>query len=151
MENKTQNPDLVDVLVSISCLKDELAELGTDPTPRMIRWGLSVIDLQGNGRNVRRGLSGKTQEQQWARVRAYLSPKALNILKGILETLQEDLGKQLTIGEIETCHLPTQDPGSLEGLQRVSARADSPIDLQTRLSEVAAALGKDGETGPVCD
>lgn len=151
MENQILSLDLGDVLTAIECIRRELRDLGTDPTPRMVTWGLLVVRRQyPNSAIFRPSFEKLPIEQRWARVRAYLSPSALRTLEGNLKELQRSRGKQLTL-EVETRHLPTSNTGGLESLQRVSARSDSPLDLQTGLPEVTAALGKDGEAGSVCD
>lgn len=118
MENRTPSLDLSDLLCSIECLRREMRDTATDPTPRMIHWGRLVLRRTHPTLTFKPGFEQLPLEQRWARVRAHLSPQLLKALLVNLRELQEK---------------------------------NRPIDLRTRLPETAAALGKDGETGSVCD
>jgi hypothetical protein len=101
VENQILSPDLGDLLTSIECIKRELTDLGTDPTPRIVAWGLLVLRRQyPHSAIFKPSFEDLPLQQQWARVRAYLSPSALRTLEGNLKELQRSLGKQLTL-EVE--------------------------------------------------
>ena len=90
--------DCTDALALISAYRDFLSASGNNITPRLIAWGLKVIEREkGSTGYVRRNWEELSQEERWRRVRAFLSGKALNVLAGHLEQEYGQPAEQLSL------------------------------------------------------
>lgn len=90
--------DCTDALARISAYQASLNSLGVPIEPRLIAWGLAVLEKRGGHRpNLKRDWGKLTPEQRWRRVRACLPGTALNHLAGVLAAEYGDPSVQLSL------------------------------------------------------
>lgn len=91
--------DCTEALALISAYQHSLQSLGRPIEPRLVAWGLRVLDKRGGFRpNMKRDWGSLTPEQRWRRVRACLPGTALNHLAGILAAEYGEPVQQLSLG-----------------------------------------------------